>query len=199
MAQNGNGRDRGNGNGNGHAISNGHNGKQNGNGNGHRLTPKQRAFVDAYLGAARMNATEAAAMAGYAGNRATLGSVGSENLSKPAIRAEIERYLAANGATAQEVLSTLADQMRASVEDFVDIPAGGRIALLDLDKAQARGKMHLVKRLYWTQYGPRLELHDSQKAAELLGRALRLWVDRVEEEHSGEVVLRFAKPDEWVE
>lgn len=83
--------------------------------------------------------------------------------------------------------------------DFLDIPAGGRLALLDLDKAQERGQMHLVKRLYWTQHGPRLELHDPQKAAELLGRALRLWIDRTEEEHTGEVTLRFAKPDEWVD
>lgn len=50
-----------------------------------KLTPKQAAFVDAYCGAARGNATEAARMAGYRGNDNTLRAVGGENLLKPAV------------------------------------------------------------------------------------------------------------------
>lgn len=49
-----------------------------------KLTPKQAAFVEAYL-ANGGNATEAAATAGYAGNRTTLAAVGSENLKKPLV------------------------------------------------------------------------------------------------------------------
>jgi len=154
----------GNGNGNGNGN----------NGNGWRLTPLQAAFVDAYLGSARFNATEAAAQAGYKGNRNTLNSVGNENLAKPGIKAEIDRRLAAHGVTAHEVMSTLADQMRATVADFVDVPEGGRVAILNLDKAKEAGKLHLIKKLYWTQYGPRLELHDAQQAAVTLGKLLLL-------------------------
>jgi phage terminase small subunit len=54
-----------------------------------RLTEKQRAFVEAYMGEAEGNATEAARMAGYSGNDNTLSTVGAENLRKPKIRAEI--------------------------------------------------------------------------------------------------------------
>lgn len=54
-----------------------------------KLTPKQQAFVDAYTGAARGNATEAARMAGYKGNATTLAAVGAENLRKPQIQAAI--------------------------------------------------------------------------------------------------------------
>ena len=50
------------------------------------LTEKQRRFVEAYMGAARGNATEAAAIAGYRGNRVTLQAIGKENLGKPLIR-----------------------------------------------------------------------------------------------------------------
>lgn len=50
-----------------------------------KLTEKQRRFVDAYLGEAAGNATEAARLAGYKGNDNTLASVGTENLRKPAI------------------------------------------------------------------------------------------------------------------
>lgn len=47
-----------------------------------KLTTKQQAFVDAYTGPARGNATEAARMAGYKGNDKTLQVTGSHNLSK---------------------------------------------------------------------------------------------------------------------
>lgn len=50
-----------------------------------RLTEKQRRFVEAYMGKAAGNATEAARLAGYKGNNNTLRVVGSENLAKPAI------------------------------------------------------------------------------------------------------------------
>lgn len=165
---------------------------------GRGLTGKQRAFVNAYLGEARFNATEAAAMAGYGGSRNTLQSIGAENLAKPIIREEIERQFALQEVSAQEVLTLLADQMRATMDDFVSIPDGarGRFAFLDLEKAKQRGKLHLIKRMLWTQHGPRIELHDSQRAAELLGRALRLFVDRIEETHDGELVIRFARPGE---
>jgi len=43
------------------------------------LTIKQQKFVDSYSG----NATEAARLAGYAGNDTTLASIGNENLRKP--------------------------------------------------------------------------------------------------------------------
>jgi len=54
-----------------------------------RLTEKQRAFVEAYMGEAEGNATRAAELAGYQGNENTLSTVGSENLRKPKIRQAI--------------------------------------------------------------------------------------------------------------
>jgi phage terminase small subunit len=50
-----------------------------------KLTEKQRRFVEAYMGQAAGNATEAARLAGYKGNDITLGAVGAENLKKPQI------------------------------------------------------------------------------------------------------------------
>ena len=44
--------------------------------------------------AVNLNATEAARRAGYKGSANTLRSVGGENLTKPAIRAEIDRRMA---------------------------------------------------------------------------------------------------------
>lgn len=58
------------------------------------LSPKQQAFIAAYIGPARLNATEAARIAGYQGSANTLKSVGSENLAKPDIKAAIDEHLA---------------------------------------------------------------------------------------------------------
>lgn len=58
-----------------------------------KLTGKQEAFVVAYVGDARFNATDAARLSGYSGNDTTLAVVGSENLKKPKIREAIKARL----------------------------------------------------------------------------------------------------------
>lgn len=58
------------------------------------LTTKQEAFVAAYIGQARGNATEAARIAKYQGSSETLASVGAENLRKPQIIERIAEYRA---------------------------------------------------------------------------------------------------------
>lgn len=55
-----------------------------------KLTEKQRRFVEAYMGEACGNATQAARIAGYKGNDKTLSVVGTENLGKPSVAAAIQ-------------------------------------------------------------------------------------------------------------
>jgi len=54
------------------------------------LTPKQQRWLAAYLGAARFNATEAAHMAGYAGDRRTLAVSGYRAAHNPRLAAAIK-------------------------------------------------------------------------------------------------------------
>ncbi len=54
------------------------------------LTEKQRKWLEASIGPARYNATEAAKLAGYAGNRVTLATIGSKTRRCPHVAAEIE-------------------------------------------------------------------------------------------------------------
>lgn len=54
------------------------------------LTEKRRRFVEAYVGEAAGNATQAARIAGYAGNDRTLTSVGSELLTFPDVRQAVD-------------------------------------------------------------------------------------------------------------
>ena len=70
------------------------------------LTPKQRAFVAAYVGEAKGNGTQAARLAGYAGDDHTLSMVGTENLRKPAIMAALEVF---RMATARKALKSAED------------------------------------------------------------------------------------------
>lgn len=55
------------------------------------FTKMQRAFLRAYLGPARYNATKAAKMAGY--SERTAYSIGSELTKKPHIRRAIDAHL----------------------------------------------------------------------------------------------------------
>lgn len=71
------------------------------------MTTKQTLFVEAYIGPAKGNATEAARMAGYSGNSATLAQVGHENLRKPEIASLVEARLAAAQMEAHEMIAEL--------------------------------------------------------------------------------------------
>lgn len=59
-----------------------------------KLTEKQRRFVEAYMGEAKGNATQAARLAGYKGNDVTLSAVGKENLGKPLVIAAVAERVA---------------------------------------------------------------------------------------------------------
>jgi len=56
-----------------------------------KLTLKQQAFIDAYMGESRGNATDAARRAGYKGSDRVLQVTGTHNLSKPMIAAAIDK------------------------------------------------------------------------------------------------------------
>ena len=64
------------------------------------LTEKQRRFVEAYLGKASGNGTEAASLAGYDGDRKSLSVIAANNLKKPSIRLAIEERTKDDGTIA---------------------------------------------------------------------------------------------------
>lgn len=98
------------------------------------MTEKQRRFVEAYMGTAAGNATEAARIAGYAGSDNTLKSVGAENLAKPDIAAAIDARQKADPLIADrnERQRFLTEVMR-GVQTFT--PKGGETAPLPVKMA----------------------------------------------------------------
>ena len=146
------------------------------------LTDKQKLFIEHYL--ACWNATEAARRAGYQGNDNTLGSVGWENLQKPAIAERIKQRISEAAMAADEVLARLADQARATMADFIDIVDEIGSPVLNLEKAAQADKLHLVKKLRYNAKGyPEIELHDAQAALVHIGRSHGLFKERYE--HTG--------------
>lgn len=151
------------------------------------LTPKQRLFVEYYLGAANWNASKAARMAGYAIASAHI--TAQENLKKPIIQAAIQERISEAAMKADEVLFRLADQARGSLDEFLDDDG-----CFDITRAREAGKMHLLKEYAVEEVyegGKRddapdfirkvkFKIHDPQAALVHLGRHHKLFTDKVE-------------------
>lgn len=143
------------------------------------LSTKQQAFVEHYLTC--WNAAEAARRAGY--SEKTARSIGAENLTKPDIQAAISARLAELKMGADEVLTRLAAQARASIADVLSLPPVDTPDAqlhrnhwsLDLVKAQRTGAIHHIKKIKATKYGTEVELYDAQAALVKLGEHHQLW------------------------
>ena len=118
-----------------------------------KLTQKQQRFVDEYIISG--NATQAAIKAGY--SKKTAKQMGTENLAKPIIKAEIDRRNAeiksAKTADMQEVMEYLASVMRGEQTESV---------------ATAKGIYDNVP----------VSAKDRIKAAELIGKRHGAWTDK---------------------
>lgn len=151
---------------------------------GDDLTAKQRAFCREYL--VDLNATQAAIRAGYSENSAT--EIGFENLSKPHIHREVQRMMNERAerveVTADMVLRELigiatVDLSEAfdefgALKPIKDIPKNVRKAIAGIETLQIGDGAGTVKKVrFW----------DKNKSLEMLGRHLKLFVDKVE--HTG--------------
>lgn len=159
------------------------------------LTAKQQAFVEHYLQC--WNASRAARLAGY--SEKTAYSQGARLLKNVEVQAAIQARLDELKMSADEVLLRLADQARATMDDFID-PERGEV---DLARAAARGKLHLVKKFSRSTGKVEtvtIELHDAQAALVQLGRHHKLFTDRTEIPGLDELKAYVGvSPDEWDE
>jgi len=72
------------------------------------LSGKQQKFIDAYLGEANCNATEAARLSGYAGNDNTLSQIGFKLVRNGKIAEAISIHFKAGHMSADEVIERIA-------------------------------------------------------------------------------------------
>ena len=155
------------------------------------LSVKQQVFVEEYLHC--WNATQAAKRAGYSAKTAR--SIGSENLTKPDIRAAIQARLGDLKLSANEVLARLSEQARGSIQPFVKITPDGLVRF-DFSNPEALDHLYLIKKIRtkrrhkvqghgkgaetWEYETIDVELYNAQAALFMLGKYHKLFTDRVE-------------------
>lgn len=137
-----------------------------------KLTAKQKAFADYYIETG--NATEAAIKAGY--SKKTAKEVGYENLTKPHLKAYIDERMSEieskRIAKAEEVLQYLTRVLRGEETEQVVV-------------TENTGDFTSEARLIDKE----LSAKDRIKAAELLGKRYRLFIDKVEADVNQTVVF----------
>lgn len=137
-----------------------------------KLTNRQKAFADYYIELG--NATEAARRAGYKGKN--VNKIASENLAKLDIKQYIDERMALieseRIAKAEEVLQYLTRVLRGEETEQVVV-------------VESTGDFMSEARLIDKE----LSAKDKLKAAELLGKRYRLFVDKVEADVNQTVVF----------
>jgi phage terminase small subunit len=150
-----------------------------------KLTNRQRIFIDEYLRS--FNATRAALAAGY--SEKTARSIGSENLTKPDVVAEIDERLKESHLSADEALARLADFAKGDIGDLLDDNG-----LLDIRLAKEKGMTKLLRKIKQktiTRIGKKdddddveiteieFEMHDAQAAIDKILRVSGKYKDTV--------------------
>lgn len=156
------------------------------------FTGLQTAFINAYVGEAKFNKTEAARIAGYAGNGNTLAQIGHKLVRIGKIGDEIKARLQANAMSADELLRHLGNQARVETEEYYSDDGS-----FDLTQFKKDGHIGLIKTIRPGKYGSTIEFHDKLKSQELIGRHLALFTDKSEViEIDGGSLVDF---EEWKE
>jgi len=148
-----------------------------------QLTAKQRMFVAEYL--IDLNATQAAIRAGYSVD--TAAAIGHENLRKPeidaAIKERMNRRSESLGIDAKYVLETIKDTVERCRQAKPVKRSNGDLVYVETEDGE-------VLPAY---------TFDSQavlKGAELLGKHLKMWTDKVETKIDGVVIVKASDLDE---
>lgn len=145
------------------------------------MTKKQKLFCEEYL--IDLNATQAAIRAGYSPESA--GSIGSENLTKPEIRACIDKAMAERskrvGVNSDRVVRELARLAFVNAADVIDTDA---VTIKKEASEDDTACISYIKSRSASSDGSEaveceIKLYDKTKALELLGRHLGMFTENV--------------------
>lgn len=136
------------------------------------LTKKQEMFVEEYI--IDLNATQAAIRAGYSKKSAR--QAGTENLSKPSIRAAIDERLAEKKSKLimkqDEILERLTQQGRREATDY-------QVVITEKPVNDEKGNVVAIEKLPEIVEVP-TQNKDAIKALETLGKYYVMWTDKQE-------------------
>ena len=150
-----------------------------------KLTEKQKRFCDEYL--IDLNATQAAIRAGYSPNglnKRVTRMMANDGIQEY-IDEKLEEIQSDKTADAQEVMEYLTSVMRREKNEFIVVTCKERVS--DYDE---NGKKRIIEKEMPEVVEIPAKLSDANKAAELLGKRYRLFVDKVESDVNQVVVFR---------
>ena len=143
------------------------------------MTKKQKRFIEEYL--IDLNATQAAIRAGYSPDTAK--AIGCENLTKPDIRAHIDRAMAERskrtGVNADRVVQELAKIAFVNATEVID-PKTATVREDALPEDTAAIQSVKVKTFGEDGLEREIKMADKIKALEMLGRHLGMFKDKLE-------------------
>lgn len=144
-----------------------------------KMTDKQKRFCDEYL--IDMNGAQAAIRAGY--SKKTAKQIATENLSKPYLREYIDKRMAEKEAALiadqDEVMKYLTAVMRREKAEHVVVTCTEETSSYVQD-AEGKMRKQTVKKETPKIVEIPARLQDSNKAAELLGKAYGIYTDKVD-------------------
>ena len=144
------------------------------------MTPRQQQFVKEYL--IDLNATQAAIRAGY--SEKTAAEIGAENLRKPQIAAAVQKAMDARSerteVTADYVLTTITDTIERCKQARPVLDRKGDPVMVEAPDGN-------LARAYVFDAGAVL------KGAELLGKHLKLFTDKIEHDLSDDAARLLAE------
>lgn len=144
-----------------------------------KMTDKQKRFCDEYL--IDMNGAQAAIRAGY--SKKTAKQIATENLSKPYLREYIDKRMAEKEAALiadqDEVMKYLTAVMRREKAEHVVVTCTEETSSYVSD-AEGKMRKQTVKKETPKIVEIPARLQDSNKAAELLGKAYGIYTDKVD-------------------
>jgi phage terminase small subunit len=160
-----------------------------------KMTAKQKRFCDEYL--TDLNATQAAIRSGY--SEKTAYSIGNENLKKPELKKYIEERMAEKEAELiakqDEVMKYLTSVMRREKTESVVVTLQEEKSLFAPD-ANGTMRKQTVKQTVPKVVEIPAMIKDSNKAAELLGKAYGIYTDKIETDVDMELNISIDYGDE---
>lgn len=153
------------------------------------LTAREKRFVDAYVGEAGGNATEAARIAGFSDtSRNSLHVQGARMLRNATIKAAVSDRVNQFAMSAEEILANIADIARnSSIAGMLDAETYGKPSIILTERDPATGQKRIreqaqkyLKKLSITEEGVSVEVYDRFAALVQLGKYHRIWVERSE-------------------
>lgn len=172
------------------------------------LTIKQLAFIDEYLTC--MNATLAYMVVYPKASYASANTASARLLTNTNIKAEINRRMREHSMSANEALARLTAMAQATLFPFVKVDEEDGHVYFNFSDPEAKKHMYLIRRIKSRKHERfnekkkelnsekwiEVQLHDSQRALELLGKYHALFTEKIKQTERKVIRVTIGKKGE---